>query len=203
MRKGGSHPLVRLAALPLTRGRRTVQGTRGSLLDRTGVTVPGHAVATATTARCDDRASAVQLGERGRCRSPSAVSRSTGTSCASRIAQTTRKVASCPNAHPRSSRLCATSWTRWCALTWRKSGGVRHATRASSRSAPTRANGPRAMSTIMRLFREATPEGELGVRVGLDDVKAFREGECRLGGRAWVFRDGGQARPGSADCGAA
>lgn len=29
---------------------------------------------------------------------------------------------------------------------------------------------------IMRLFREATPEGELGVRVGLDDVKGFREG---------------------------
>jgi ketosteroid isomerase-like protein len=29
---------------------------------------------------------------------------------------------------------------------------------------------------IMRLFRESTPEGELGVRVGLDDVKAFREG---------------------------
>ena len=29
---------------------------------------------------------------------------------------------------------------------------------------------------IIRLFREGTPEGELGVRVGLDDVKAFREG---------------------------
>jgi ketosteroid isomerase-like protein len=29
---------------------------------------------------------------------------------------------------------------------------------------------------IMRLFRESTPEGELGVRVGLDDVAAFREG---------------------------
>jgi len=29
---------------------------------------------------------------------------------------------------------------------------------------------------IMRLFRESTPEGELGVRVGLDDVKGFREG---------------------------
>jgi hypothetical protein len=29
---------------------------------------------------------------------------------------------------------------------------------------------------IMRLFGESTPEGELGVRVGLDDVKAFREG---------------------------
>jgi hypothetical protein len=28
----------------------------------------------------------------------------------------------------------------------------------------------------MRLFRESTPEGELGVRVGLDDVKGFREG---------------------------
>jgi hypothetical protein len=28
---------------------------------------------------------------------------------------------------------------------------------------------------IMRLFRESTPEGELGVNVGLDDVKAFRE----------------------------
>ena len=29
---------------------------------------------------------------------------------------------------------------------------------------------------IMRLFRESTPEAELGVRVGLDDVTAFREG---------------------------
>lgn len=29
---------------------------------------------------------------------------------------------------------------------------------------------------IMRLFRESTPEGELGVHVGLEDVKAFREG---------------------------
>jgi hypothetical protein len=29
---------------------------------------------------------------------------------------------------------------------------------------------------IIRLFREATPEGEFGVRVGLDDVKGFREG---------------------------
>lgn len=29
---------------------------------------------------------------------------------------------------------------------------------------------------IMRLFRESTPEGELGVRVGLDDIKGFREG---------------------------
>ncbi len=29
---------------------------------------------------------------------------------------------------------------------------------------------------IMRLFRESTPEAELGVRVGLGDVTAFREG---------------------------
>ena len=29
---------------------------------------------------------------------------------------------------------------------------------------------------IMRLFRESTPEGELGVKVGLDEVKPFREG---------------------------
>jgi ketosteroid isomerase-like protein len=29
---------------------------------------------------------------------------------------------------------------------------------------------------IMRLFRESIPEGELGVKVGLDDVKAFCEG---------------------------
>ena len=29
---------------------------------------------------------------------------------------------------------------------------------------------------IMRLFRDSTPEGELGVRVGLEDVKAFCEG---------------------------
>jgi ketosteroid isomerase-like protein len=29
---------------------------------------------------------------------------------------------------------------------------------------------------IMRLFRDSTPEGEIGAGVGLDDVKAFREG---------------------------
>jgi ketosteroid isomerase-like protein len=29
---------------------------------------------------------------------------------------------------------------------------------------------------LMRLMRDATPDGELGVTVGLDDVKAFREG---------------------------
>lgn len=29
---------------------------------------------------------------------------------------------------------------------------------------------------IMRLFRDSTPEGELGVGVGLEDVKAFCEG---------------------------
>jgi ketosteroid isomerase-like protein len=29
---------------------------------------------------------------------------------------------------------------------------------------------------IMRLFRDSTPEGELSVRVGLDDVKGFQEG---------------------------
>jgi ketosteroid isomerase-like protein len=29
---------------------------------------------------------------------------------------------------------------------------------------------------IMQLFRASTPEGEFGVRVGLDDVTAFREG---------------------------
>jgi hypothetical protein len=28
---------------------------------------------------------------------------------------------------------------------------------------------------IMRLFRDWTPEGEMGVRAGVDDVKAFRE----------------------------
>ena len=29
---------------------------------------------------------------------------------------------------------------------------------------------------IMRLFRDSTPEGELGISVGLDDVRGFREG---------------------------
>ena len=29
---------------------------------------------------------------------------------------------------------------------------------------------------IMQLFRDSTPEGELGIRVGLDDTQAFREG---------------------------
>ena len=44
---------------------------------------------------------------------------------------------------------------------------------------------------IMRLFRESTPEGELGVRVGLNDVKAFREG--RVGwaaGQAYFEMEG-------------
>lgn len=29
---------------------------------------------------------------------------------------------------------------------------------------------------LMRIWRESTPEADLGVRVGLDDVKGFREG---------------------------
>ena len=29
---------------------------------------------------------------------------------------------------------------------------------------------------IMQLFRDSTPEGELGISVGLDDVRAFRQG---------------------------
>ena len=29
---------------------------------------------------------------------------------------------------------------------------------------------------LMRLWRDSTPDGELGVSVGLEDVKAFREG---------------------------
>ena len=29
---------------------------------------------------------------------------------------------------------------------------------------------------IMQMFHESTPDGELGVRVGLDDLQAFREG---------------------------
>ena len=44
---------------------------------------------------------------------------------------------------------------------------------------------------IMRLFRESTPEGELGVRVGLDDVKAFREGSVGwAAGQAYFEMEG-------------
>jgi ketosteroid isomerase-like protein len=38
---------------------------------------------------------------------------------------------------------------------------------------------------IMRLFRDSTPEGDMGVRVGMDDAKAFREG-----GVGWVAAHG-------------
>jgi ketosteroid isomerase-like protein len=38
---------------------------------------------------------------------------------------------------------------------------------------------------IMRLFRESSPEGELGVTVGLDHVRAFREGSV-----AWAAGQG-------------
>jgi len=39
---------------------------------------------------------------------------------------------------------------------------------------------------IMRLFRASTPEGETGVRAGLQEVKAFREGEVGwFAARGW------------------
>lgn len=48
---------------------------------------------------------------------------------------------------------------------------------------------------IMRLFRESTPEGELGVRVGLDDVKAFREGSVGWAAGHGYFEVGGKRVP--------
>ena len=48
---------------------------------------------------------------------------------------------------------------------------------------------------IMRLFREATPEGELGVRVGLDDVKAWREGSVGWAAGHGYFEMGGTRVP--------
>jgi len=54
--------------------------------------------------------------------------------------------------HPRSSRFCATPWMRWCALTSMKLGGVLQATHASSRSAPTHANGWRATTRSCGVF---------------------------------------------------
>jgi len=38
---------------------------------------------------------------------------------------------------------------------------------------------------IMQLFRDSTPEGALGIAVGLDEVTAFREGSVRSGRLQW------------------
>jgi ketosteroid isomerase-like protein len=44
---------------------------------------------------------------------------------------------------------------------------------------------------IMRLFRDSTPEGEMGVRAGVEDVKAFREGSVGwVAARGWFEVDG-------------
>jgi ketosteroid isomerase-like protein len=48
---------------------------------------------------------------------------------------------------------------------------------------------------IMRLFGESTPEGELGVRVGLKDVKAFREGSVGWAAGHGYFEIGAQRVP--------
>lgn len=48
---------------------------------------------------------------------------------------------------------------------------------------------------IMRLFRESTPEGELGVRVGLDDIKAFCEGSVGWAAGHGFFEMGGSRVP--------
>ena len=48
---------------------------------------------------------------------------------------------------------------------------------------------------IMRLFGESTPEGELGVRVGLDEVKAFREGSVGWAAGHGYFEIGTQRVP--------
>jgi ketosteroid isomerase-like protein len=44
---------------------------------------------------------------------------------------------------------------------------------------------------IVRMFRESTSEGETGVRSGVDDVKAFREGSVGwVAARGWFEIDG-------------
>lgn len=48
---------------------------------------------------------------------------------------------------------------------------------------------------IMRLFRESTPEGELGVRVGLNDVKGFFEGSVGWAAGNGYFEIGGGRVP--------
>jgi ketosteroid isomerase-like protein len=45
---------------------------------------------------------------------------------------------------------------------------------------------------VMRLWRESTPEGDLGVSVGLDDVKAFREGSVGWAAGRGYFEMNGQ-----------
>lgn len=48
---------------------------------------------------------------------------------------------------------------------------------------------------IMRLFRESTPEGEIGAGVGLDDVKAFREGSVGWAAAHGYFEMQGERVP--------
>lgn len=48
---------------------------------------------------------------------------------------------------------------------------------------------------IMRLFRESTPEGELGVTVGLDEVKAYCEGSVGWAAGRGYFEMGGSRVP--------
>ena len=44
---------------------------------------------------------------------------------------------------------------------------------------------------IMQLFRDSTPEGELGIAVGLDEVTAFREGSVGwVAGRGYFELEG-------------
>lgn len=44
---------------------------------------------------------------------------------------------------------------------------------------------------VMRLWQDSTPDGELGVNVGLDDVKAFQEGSVGwAAGRGYFQMDG-------------
>lgn len=48
---------------------------------------------------------------------------------------------------------------------------------------------------LMRLMPDATPEGELGVKVGLDDVKAFREGSVGWAAARGYFEMDGKRVP--------
>ena len=48
---------------------------------------------------------------------------------------------------------------------------------------------------LMRLWGEATPDAELGVRVGLDDVKGFREGSVGWAAGHGYFEMAGERVP--------
>src|SRR5665213_798273 len=48
---------------------------------------------------------------------------------------------------------------------------------------------------LMRMWRDSTPEGELGVKVGLESVKAFREGSVGWAAAQGYFEMDGKRVP--------